>query len=59
MGKIKKKSTKIEGRERERERERDNLFCMRKYTQNEREWKIYSKMMEIRRVKIKEDKEAK
>ena len=46
-------------RERERERERSNLFCVRKMCI---EWKrkclIYSKMLGIRRVKIKEDKKV-
>ena len=39
---------------RERERERVvTFFCMGKYIQNEREYEIYSKIMGIRRVKIK------
>ena len=44
-------------RERERERERNNIFCVREICI---EWKgkcqIYSKMLRIRRAKIKEDK---
>ena len=44
-------------REREREKERNNLFCVRELCI---EWKgkcqIYSKMLRIRRAKIKEDK---
>ena len=51
------KKIKIKLRERERERERDNIFCIRKLCI---EWKkicqIYSNMLRIRRVKIKEDK---
>ena len=44
----------------EREREREiKKFVWEKYAQNMREQKIYSKKMEIRRVKIKEDKWAK
>ena len=42
---------------REREKERNNLFCVRELCI---EWKgkcqIYSKMLRIRRAKIKEDK---
>ena len=46
--------------ERERERERKKpFFVLEKYIQNGREWQIYTKMMRIRRAKIKEDEEAK
>ena len=51
------KNEKQIDRERERERERNNLFCVRELCI---EWKgkcqIYSKMLRIRRAKIKEDK---
>ena len=50
-----KKKKKFE-REREREREREPFFVWKKYAQNGREWKIYSKMMRIRKTKIKKDK---
>ena len=39
-----------------REREREPFFVWKKYAQNGREWKIYSKMMRIRKTKIKKDK---
>ena len=43
-----------------RERERENLFFVwEKYAQNGREWEIYSKMIRIRKAKIKKDKWAK
>ena len=41
--------------ERERERERNNLFLYGKNMYRMGEWQIYSKMMRIRRAKIKED----
>ena len=52
--------TKNEERERDLEREREvTFFCVRKLCI---EWKrncqIYSKMLRIRRVKIKEDKKV-
>ena len=40
----------------ERERERENLFCVRKKICIKWEKQIYSKIMSIRRDKIKEDK---
>ena len=39
----------------ERERER-TFFVLEKYAKKRREWQIYNKRQEIRRVKIKEDK---
>ena len=58
--KLKKNQTKNEKqieRERERERERSNIFCVRKLCiEWKRKCQIYSKMLRIRRVKIKEDK---
>ena len=49
---------KIE-REREREREREITFFVRgNYAKNwKKEWQIYSKMVWIRRDKIREDEE--
>ena len=41
-----------------RERE-TTFFVLEKYAKNRREWQIYGKRQEIRRVKIKEDKLAK
>ena len=41
------------------ERERNFFFVWEIYTQNVREWQIYSKMMGIRRAKKKEDEGAK
>ena len=41
---------------RERERERENLFVRENYVKNGKEWQIYTKMMIIKRNKIKEDK---
>ena len=51
---------KLRERERKREREREVTFCVKKLCI---EWKkkncqIYSKMLRIRRVKIKEDKKV-
>ena len=45
-------------RERERERERDNQFFGKTHKiciEWEKEWQIYSKIMKIRRAKIKEE----
>ena len=53
---MKNKNSTKNVRERERELKK---FAWEKYAQNMREQKIYSKKMEIRRVKIKEDKWAK
>ena len=48
---------KLRERERERERERSSIFMWENYAKNEkRKCQIYSKMLRIRRVKIKEDK---
>ena len=42
---------------RERERETENIFCVRKLCiERKRKCQIYSKMLRIRGVKIKEDK---
>ena len=42
-----------------RERERNNIFCVGKLcTKWKRKCQIYSKMLRIRRVKIKEDKKV-
>ena len=35
------------------------FFVQKKYAQNEREWQIYSKMMRIRKAKIKKNEKAK
>ena len=42
-----------------REREREIFFVQEKYTQNGREWEIYSQRKKIRKVKIKENKREK
>ena len=56
--KIKQKMKK-KLRERERERERGNIFCVRKLCiEWKRKCQIYSKILKIRRVKIKEDKKV-
>ena len=50
----------MEKKKNERDREKEiTFFVWEKYTQNGIEWQIYSKMMGIRRAKIKEDEEAK
>ena len=56
-----KKLDKIKNRERERERERERgrevtFFVWKKCVEWKEKCQIYSKMMRIRRVKIKEDK---
>ena len=47
---------KLRERERERERERGNYFVWENCLEWKRKCQIYSKLMRIRRVKIKEDK---
>ena len=54
MDAIKKNEKQIE---RERERERSKIFCVWKLCiEWKRKYHIYSKMLRIRRVKIKKDK---
>ena len=54
-----KKKQKMKIKLRERVRERSNLFCVRKlYIEGKIKCQIYSKMLRIRRVKIKEDKKV-
>ena len=46
-------------REREKEREREvTFFVWENYAYNKKKCQIYSKMLRIRRVKIKEDKKV-
>ena len=50
---------KLREREREREREVTFFFCMRKlYIKWKIKCQIYSKMLRIKKVKIKEDKKV-
>ena len=57
MDTIKRKTQTKNEKQIERERERSNIFCVRKLCiEWKRKCQIYSKMLRIRIIKIKEDK---